>query len=88
MFRASGVVYIGRELQSGCRVAIKQMSLRQQPRKELILNEILVMRTYRNPNVVNYLDSYLVSSPVPSSIVFFTYYSPHCYYILPSSNYF
>ncbi|VDP26602.1 unnamed protein product [Schistosoma margrebowiei] len=68
---ASGVVYIGRELQSGCRVAIKQMSLRQQPRKELILNEILVMRTYRNPNVVNYLDSYLVSSLVPSSIVFF-----------------
>ncbi|CAH8667878.1 unnamed protein product [Schistosoma margrebowiei] len=57
---ASGVVYIGRELQSGCRVAIKQMSLRQQPRKELILNEILVMRTYRNPNVVNYLDSYLL----------------------------
>ncbi|CAH8644776.1 unnamed protein product [Heterobilharzia americana] len=59
---ASGVVYIGRELQSGCRVAIKQMSLRQQPKKELILNEILVMRTYRNPNVVNYLDSYLFFS--------------------------
>ncbi|CAH8870087.1 unnamed protein product [Trichobilharzia szidati] len=57
---ASGVVYIGRELESGCRVAIKQMSLRQQPKKELILNEILVMRTYRNPNVVNYLDSYLL----------------------------
>ncbi|KAF7258927.1 hypothetical protein EG68_03767 [Paragonimus skrjabini miyazakii] len=56
---ASGVVYIGREMSSNCRVAIKQMNLRKQPKKELILNEILVMRAYRNPNIVNYLDSYL-----------------------------
>ncbi|KAG5453499.1 Serine/threonine-protein kinase PAK 3 [Clonorchis sinensis] len=56
---ASGIVHIGRNLQSGCRVAIKQMNLRKQPKKELILNEILVMRAYRNQNIVNYLDSYL-----------------------------
>lgn len=43
-------------------VAIKQMNLAQQPNKEFILNEILVMREHRHPNVVNYLDSYLVDN--------------------------
>ncbi|TPP61609.1 serine/threonine-protein kinase PAK 1 [Fasciola gigantica] len=57
---ASGIVQIGRDLKTGQRVAIKQMNLRKQPKKELILNEILVMRAYRNPNIVNYLDSYLL----------------------------
>lgn len=42
-------------------VAIKQMNLSQQPKKELIINEILVMRENKHSNVVNYLDSYLVS---------------------------
>ncbi|MGH0169890.1 UNVERIFIED_CONTAM: hypothetical protein FKN15_068836 [Acipenser sinensis] len=41
-------------------VAIKQMNLQQQPKKELIINEILVMRENKNPNIVNYLDSYMV----------------------------
>lgn len=36
------------------------MNLSQQPKKELIVNEILVMRENKHPNVVNYLDSYLV----------------------------
>ena len=33
-------------------------NLAQQPKKELIINEILVMRDNKNPNVVNYLDRY------------------------------
>lgn len=41
-------------------VAIKQMNLPQQPKKDLIINEILVMRENKHPNVVNYLDSYIV----------------------------
>lgn len=41
-------------------VAIKQMNLQQQPKKELIINEILVMRENKNPNIVNYLDRYVV----------------------------
>ena len=28
--------------------------------QELIINEILVMREHKNPNIVNYLDSYLI----------------------------
>ncbi|NXA11321.1 PAK1 kinase, partial [Sapayoa aenigma] len=41
-------------------VAIKQVSLQKQPQKELIVNELLVVRNNKHPNIVNYLDSYLV----------------------------
>ncbi|KAI1287320.1 Serine/threonine-protein kinase pak-1 [Halotydeus destructor] len=57
---ASGTVYTAIEVSTGMEVAIKQMNLSQQPKKELIINEILVMRENKHPNVVNYLDSYLV----------------------------
>ena len=36
------------------------MDLQQQPKKEMIINEILVMREFRHGNIVNYIDSYLV----------------------------
>lgn len=58
---ASGTVYTAIETSTGSEVAIKQMNLSQQPKKELIINEILVMRENKHGNVVNYLDSYLVS---------------------------
>ncbi|XP_053206194.1 serine/threonine-protein kinase PAK 1-like isoform X2 [Panonychus citri] len=57
---ASGVVYTAIEVSTGMEVAIKQMNLIQQPNKELIINEILVMKENKHPNIVNYLDSYLV----------------------------
>jgi len=57
---ASGTVYTAIEVSTGQEVAIKQMELSRQPKKELIINEIRVMKENKHPNVVNYLDSYLV----------------------------
>ncbi|CAG8700995.1 2489_t:CDS:2, partial [Racocetra persica] len=59
---ASGSVYVAKSLTSNAKVAIKQMDLSHQPRKELIVNEILVMKESQHPNIVNYLDSFLVKS--------------------------
>nr|XP_042912708.1 serine/threonine-protein kinase Pak [Parasteatoda tepidariorum] len=57
---ASGTVYTAIESATGMEVAIKQMNLPQQPKKDLIVNEILVMKEKKHPNIVNYLDSYIV----------------------------
>ncbi|KAF9360783.1 Protein kinase [Mortierella sp. AD094] len=57
---ASGSVYVAKHLTTNTKVAIKQMDLSLQPRKELVVNEILVMKESTNPNIVNYLDSFLV----------------------------
>lgn len=62
---ASGEVYLAESLipgQRGRKVAIKQMDLQAQPKKELIINEILVMKDLRHDNIVNFLDSYLRGS--------------------------
>ena len=59
---ASGTVYTATQTSNGAVVAIKQMNLAQQPKKELIINEILVMRELRQKNIVNYLDSFLTNN--------------------------
>uniref|UniRef100_A0A8H7NFD8 non-specific serine/threonine protein kinase n=1 Tax=Bionectria ochroleuca TaxID=29856 RepID=A0A8H7NFD8_BIOOC len=56
---ASGGVYTGHERGSNRLVAIKQMDLDKQPKKDLIINEIIVMKESSHPNIVNFLDSYL-----------------------------
>lgn len=56
---ASGGVFTGYERGSNRLVAIKQMNLEQQPKKDLIINEILVMKDSSHPNIVNFIDSYV-----------------------------
>ena len=72
---ASGSVYVAKILPNAAsaiareayrthgpkgQVAIKTMDLRNQPRKELIVNEIIVMKESMHPNIVNYLDAFLL----------------------------
>lgn len=56
---ASGGVFTAFEAGSGKCVAIKQMNLEQQPKKDLIINEIIVMRESKHQNIVNFMDSFL-----------------------------
>lgn len=56
---ASGGVYTATEVGTGRCVAIKQMNLEQQPKKDLIINEILVMKDSKHKNIVNFMDSFL-----------------------------
>ncbi|WFD28370.1 non-specific serine/threonine protein kinase [Malassezia nana] len=58
---ASGGVFTARSIGSNQLVAIKQMVLQQQPKKDLIVNEIEVMKQSRHPNIVNFLSAYMVN---------------------------
>ncbi|KAK4050264.1 protein kinase domain-containing protein [Microbotryomycetes sp. JL201] len=57
---ASGGVYTAYQVGTNLAVAIKQMNLEQQPKQDLIINEILVMKESRHRNIVNFIDSFLV----------------------------
>jgi p21-activated kinase 1 len=56
---ASGGVYTAKSTETGKLVAIKQMNLDEQPKKDLIINEILVMKSAQHKNIVNFIDSFL-----------------------------
>ncbi len=57
---ASGGVFMAYEVNTNKCVAIKQMNLEQQPKKDLIINEILVMKDSKHKNIVNFMDSFLL----------------------------
>ncbi|XP_070501387.1 serine/threonine-protein kinase PAK 2 [Chironomus tepperi] len=55
---ASGVVFIALDLETGNQVAIKTIDLKNQSSKELILNEIRVLKDFNHKNLVNFLEAY------------------------------
>ncbi|XP_059212100.1 LOW QUALITY PROTEIN: serine/threonine-protein kinase PAK 6-like [Centropristis striata] len=57
---STGVVCIARERHSGRQVAVKMMDVRKQQRRELLFNEVVIMRDYRHQNVVTMFRSALV----------------------------
>jgi p21-activated kinase 1 len=52
-------VFTAYQVGTNASVAIKQMDLDKQPKKDLILNEILILRALRHANIINYIDSFL-----------------------------
>ncbi|XP_074389974.1 serine/threonine-protein kinase PAK 3-like [Zonotrichia albicollis] len=58
--RTFGDVYRALDTATGGEVAIKKIQLQGLRKKELKVNEVMVMKVNRNPNLVNCLDSYLV----------------------------
>ncbi|KAG7166807.1 Serine/threonine-protein kinase PAK mbt-like [Homarus americanus] len=57
---STGIVCIASDRESGSQVAVKKMDLRKQQRRELLFNEVVIMRDYHHPNIVEMYDSFLV----------------------------
>jgi len=60
---STGLVYAANDLESmngQHLVAIKKMNLHKQQRRELLFNEVVIMRDYKHKNIVDMYGSYLV----------------------------
>uniref|UniRef100_UPI003AAC726A serine/threonine-protein kinase PAK 4 isoform X1 n=1 Tax=Centroberyx gerrardi TaxID=166262 RepID=UPI003AAC726A len=57
---STGIVCIATVKTTGKLVAVKKMDLRKQQRRELLFNEVVIMRDYHHDNVVEMYNSYLV----------------------------
>lgn len=57
---STGIVCIATMKTTGKLVAVKKMDLRKQQRRELLFNEVVIMRDYHHENVVEMYNSYLV----------------------------
>ncbi|XP_076309373.1 serine/threonine-protein kinase Pak-like isoform X2 [Tachypleus tridentatus] len=55
----SGTVYTAVTTETGLEVAVKKINVMKQLRKDLIITELSIMKKYKHPNIVSYLDSFL-----------------------------
>jgi len=60
MCRASGAVYSAIDTRSGRQVAIKQMEVARQVKKDIIVNEIMIMKESNHDAIVNFIDAFLI----------------------------
>ncbi|KAL3873564.1 hypothetical protein ACJMK2_036662 [Sinanodonta woodiana] len=58
---STGIVCIATEKSTRRQVAVKKMDLRKQQRRELLFNEVVIMRDYHHPHIVDMYDSFLVA---------------------------
>ncbi|XP_014213424.1 serine/threonine-protein kinase PAK mbt [Copidosoma floridanum] len=58
---STGTVCIATDRTTNRQVAVKKMDLRKQQRRELLFNEVVIMRDYHHPNIVEMYDSFLVN---------------------------
>ncbi|XP_055854475.1 serine/threonine-protein kinase PAK mbt [Episyrphus balteatus] len=58
---STGTVCIATDKATGRQVAVKKMDLRKQQRRELLFNEVVIMRDYHHPNIVETYSSFLVN---------------------------
>ena len=68
--RAAGDVDLALDTKTNTKIAIKRMAWSKQPRKELIVSEIHVMKNCRFRSIVNFLDCYLRPNELWSKISF------------------
>jgi serine/threonine protein kinase len=58
---STGTVWIATDAsRGGGHVAVKKMDLRKQQRRELLFNEVVIMKDYHHENIVEMYDSFLV----------------------------
>ena len=59
---STGVVCTATDLRSNGRVvAVKQMNIDKQQRRELLFNEVMILKDAKHPNIVESFDSYMVN---------------------------
>ncbi|CAH8520294.1 unnamed protein product [Dicrocoelium dendriticum] len=59
---STGVVSLMRDLPKNIYVAVKKMNIFEQQRRELLFNEVMIMRHYRHPNIVEMYSSHLIAN--------------------------